>query len=305
LTAIQQFVKQERDYSIPTFVVGGASKRGWDTWLVGAVDRRIIAIVPIVAPVGNITATINQMWRSYGEWTFAFEPYCQEDVPGKLNHPVWYDLVSLIDPVVFRDRLTLPKYVICATGDEFFMPQSPLFFWDDIRGDKYLRMVPNAEHSMAGHAEDVMMSVVQYMESIIHSKPIPNFDWSISPDGTTITVTSSAKPKKVVAWKAHNPHKRDFRLVVCGISNDPLCLNPILWDPQDLQPISEQNGVYTYASTQAVPSKGWLGFIVEAHYDMGFESGLDPLKITSGVSIIPQTYPYEGCGLNCTNYCPP
>eukprot|EP01103_Thecamoeba_quadrilineata_P002891 TRINITY_DN12743_c0_g1_i1.p1 TRINITY_DN12743_c0_g1~~TRINITY_DN12743_c0_g1_i1.p1 ORF type:complete len:491 (+),score=55.56 TRINITY_DN12743_c0_g1_i1:32-1504(+) len=305
LTAIQQFVKKERDFSIPTFVVGGASKRGWDTWLTAAVDRRVIAIVPIVAPVGNVTATINQMWQSYGEWTFAFEPYCQEGVPGQLNHPDWFDLVALIDPVVFRDRLTMPKYVICATGDEFFMPQSPLFFWNDLRGEKYLRMVPNAEHSMAGHAEDVMYSVVQFMEAIIHSNPIPNYDWQISADGTTITVTTNAKPKKVVMWHALNPHKRDFRMIVCGINDDPLCIGKTFWLPEELQPVSVENGIYTYSSTQNIPDKGWLGFLVEAHYDMGFESDIDPLKITSGVSIIPQTYPYEGCGLNCTNYCPP
>jgi PhoPQ-activated pathogenicity-related protein len=306
LTAMQEFVKQERDHALPSFVVGGASKRGWATWLTAVIDRRVIAIVPIVAPFGNVTATLNEMWKSYGEWTFAFQPYCQEDIPGNLNHPVWFDLMSLIDVVAFKDRLTLPKYLICATGDEFFLPQSPLFFWDDLMGPKYLRMVPNAEHSMAGHAEGVMVSVVAFMESIIKTQVPPEVEWSISEDGTSITYTTNVKPEKVKVWSAHNPEKRDFREIVCGIKDDPLCLNfYALFSDTDIEPVSVDNGIYTYVGTVDVPSQGWTAYLVEAEYPRGDTSKVAGMKITSAVSIIPQTFPYEGCGLNCTNYCPP
>src|SRR5579883_2168441 len=35
------------------FVVAGGSKRGWTTWLVGTVDPRVIAIVPLVIDALN------------------------------------------------------------------------------------------------------------------------------------------------------------------------------------------------------------------------------------------------------------
>jgi len=306
LTAMQQFLKQERDHSLTSFVVGGASKRGWDTWLTAVIDRRVIAIVPIVAPFGNLTATMNTMWKSYGEWTFAFEPYCQENIPGYLNTPVWFELMANIDVVAFRDRLTMPKYLICATGDEFFLPQSPTFFWDDLRGPKYLRMVPNAEHSMAGHAEGVMISVVAFMESIIKTEAPPEVNWSISQDGTSITFTTNTKPEKVRVWTADNPKKRDFREIVCGIKDDPLCLNfHGLFKDTEISATSFENGIYTYISTATLPSEGWRAYMVEAEYPRGVTSKVAGMKITSGVSIIPQTFPYEGCGQNCTNYCPP
>jgi PhoPQ-activated pathogenicity-related protein len=39
---------------LESFLIAGASKRGWTTWLTPAVDERIVAIVPIVMPMLNM-----------------------------------------------------------------------------------------------------------------------------------------------------------------------------------------------------------------------------------------------------------
>ena len=56
------FGKQQLGLSLDYFMVAGASKRGWNTWLVGAVDStgpfagRVSAIVPIVLDAINFGA---------------------------------------------------------------------------------------------------------------------------------------------------------------------------------------------------------------------------------------------------------
>ena len=45
---LQQFMAAHDGTSIDRFAVAGASKRGWTTWTVGAVDPRVAMISPIV-----------------------------------------------------------------------------------------------------------------------------------------------------------------------------------------------------------------------------------------------------------------
>jgi PhoPQ-activated pathogenicity-related protein len=54
MDAIQAWAKQANRAEITQFVVTGGSKRGWTTWLTGAVDHRVIAIAPMVIVMLNM-----------------------------------------------------------------------------------------------------------------------------------------------------------------------------------------------------------------------------------------------------------
>ena len=47
MDALQSFAEQEFDQRIERFVVSGESKRGWTSWLTGAVDTCVVAIAPM------------------------------------------------------------------------------------------------------------------------------------------------------------------------------------------------------------------------------------------------------------------
>jgi PhoPQ-activated pathogenicity-related protein len=64
--------------AIKTFVVAGGSKRGWTTWLTGAVDPRVKAIVPVVIDVVNVRPSMMNHYAAYGFWAPAVGNYAEQ-----------------------------------------------------------------------------------------------------------------------------------------------------------------------------------------------------------------------------------
>ena len=60
MDAVQEFLASDQTANtggklkIEKFVVSGGSKRGWTTWLVGIVDPRVMAIVPVVIDAAEL-----------------------------------------------------------------------------------------------------------------------------------------------------------------------------------------------------------------------------------------------------------
>jgi len=284
---------------IQNFIVCGASKRGWTTWTTAVVDKRVIAIAPIVIPILNLIPTINVMFRVYGEWSFALNDYLDMHIMGFLNKPEFIKMAEIIDPYSYRTRLTMPKYLICSAGDEFFLPDSTRHFINDLQGPTYLRVVPNAEHSLAPQDIDIAVAVGTWYHMIVHNKPLPRFSWTMIRSNTTaqIIVKTVDKPSYVYLWKATtlSTKKRDFRLFIC---DDPLrCFNPVLWWSTEL----EDQGGGTYVATVDKPPFGWTGFLIELYYEES-QNPVDPeatLKFTTEVNIVPDIYPFPPCGDHC------
>ena len=57
-------------------------------------------------------------------------------------------LLDIEDPYRYRGRMALPSYQMASTGDQFFVPDSPRSYFSDLPGEKFLRFIPNTDHSL-------------------------------------------------------------------------------------------------------------------------------------------------------------
>lgn len=252
------------------FVVAGGSKRGWTTWMTAATDRRVIAIAPMVIDLLNLEPSFDHHFRAYGYWAPAIHDYEAMNIMQWIGSTPYRKLMDIEDPYSYRGRLTLPKYMINAAGDEFFLPDSSQFYFADLKGEKHLRYVPNAGHGLRG--SDARESLQAFYESIVNGAARPEFTWTQSKDGT-LRVTTSAKPSEVKLWQETNPTARDFRISSIGEAYKDSVL-------------TGQGGIYT-ASVKR-PKHGWTAYFVELTYPT---SGQHPLKFTTNVYVTPDSLP--------------
>lgn len=262
---------QKEQPQVDAFFVVGGSKRGWTTWTVAAVDKRVVGIAPAVIDVLNVTASLNNHFAAYGFWAPAISSYQDMDVLSRINTPEFAALNAVVDPLSYKDRLTMPKYIMNSTGDQFFPPDSWTFYFDQLKGEKYLRYIPNTDHGLNGEA---YFNMASFYHTIIAGTERPKFTWKRDADGA-LEVRCETKPVKVLLWEAFNPEARDFRLEQLG---------PV-W--KSTPAVEAEQGVYRAAPE--VPEKGWRAFLLEMEFENpGFAF---PLKFTTGVSIVPDTHP--------------
>ena len=257
--------------AVERFVVAGGSKRGWTTWTTAAVDDRVEAIIPIVIDMLNVVPSFDHHYRVYGFFAPAVGDYEAIGVMDWQNTPEYQRLIKVTEPYEYRDRFTMPKFLINASGDQFFVPDSGQFYWDDLVGEKHVRYVPNAGHSLK--ESDAVESLVSYYQSILTKSPLPRFDWEIGSDGR-IVVEAQDKPKEVKLWMATNPEARDFRIDTFGPH----------WKSSSVSVGRDGR----YQVKPSAPDKGFRAYFVELTYP---GIGRYPQKFTTQVKVLPDIYP--------------
>ena len=183
---------------IQKFVVTGRSKRGWTTWTTAAVDRRVVAIIPTVIDMLNIEPSMLHHYQAYGYWAPALDDYKKMQIPKHIKDRLWKQLLGIVDPYVYRDRYVMPKLIVNACGDQFFLPDSSRFYFKDLQGEKYLRYMPNVDHSLVGADEG--QTILSYLYRILHDKPRPDFRWEMQKDGSLLVKTRTT-PDIVNLWQ--------------------------------------------------------------------------------------------------------
>jgi PhoPQ-activated pathogenicity-related protein len=258
--------------AVKRFVVSGASKRGWTTWATAAVDSRVIAIAPIVIDLLNLEASFRHHWQAYGAWAPAIDDYTRLQIMGWMGTPEFQALMRIEEPFEYRDRLTMPKLLLNAAGDEFFLPDSSQFYLDALKGETHVRYVPNSGHDIG--TSDARETLHAFYASIVAGRPRPAIAWRVETDGA-LRVTTRDVPTRVRLWQATNPAARDFRIDTLG--------------PKYTSSDLAASGPNTWVARVAPPPAGWTAWFVELTFPSG---GTYPLKFTTPVRVVPDTLPY-------------
>ncbi|XP_064606085.1 autocrine proliferation repressor protein A-like [Liolophura sinensis] len=300
MDTITNFTKKLRPESnVQKYFVCGESKRGWTTWTTAAVDKRVVGIAPMVMDLLNIVKNLHHHYRSLGGWTFAFGDYYSLNFTAQLDNPFVKKMANIVDPFAYKDRLTMPKYIITTSGDEFFIDDDSYYYFDQMIGDKYLRVIPNAEHSLTYHRVPLFFGVRAFFLSIIEDFPRPQFYWTrnTTDTGGSITLYTKTKPSTVHVYHATTLDgiRRDFRLAI-GDPNSKggYIIHPVLWAKAEAS--NPEPGVYVASFDN--PLDGWTGFYIQVTYP-GPRNNSD-FEFTSEVQIIPNTLPFPDChGESC------
>ncbi|MEM6628997.1 MAG: PhoPQ-activated pathogenicity-related family protein [Bacteroidota bacterium] len=274
MDVIEMLTSEILESPVDQFVVAGGSKRGWTTWTTAAVDDRVVAIAPIVIDLLNVVPSFEHHWRVYGFWAPAVGDYVREGIMEWQNSREYDALLATTEPYSYRDRYTMPKMIINATGDQFFIPDSWQFYWEDLPAEKHLRYVPNSEHSMDG--TDALETLIAFYSHIVTETPRPDFDWTVEEGVITITPQADFPPQSVTLWQAHNPDARDFRVDVIGRTYEPSIVTP------------EADGRYVLEVD--APEQGYTAFFGELTFQTAAPV---PFKMSTGVVVLPNTYPFE------------
>lgn len=273
MDAATDYVNKNLHHPLDRFVVTGASKRGWTTWTTAIVDKRVVAIAPIVIDLLNLVPSFRHHWRAYGAWSPAINDYVHEGIMDWMGSVEFDRLLEISDPYTYRQQLTLPKMIINASGDEFFLPDSWKFYWKDLVGEKHVRYVPNTGHSLKD--TDALETVIAFHHSIIKNQPRPDFSWEVDNGTVVIQTHPQFPPREITLWQAVNDSLRTFRVDILGK----------VWTSEKIPLAADGH----YRVTVEKPAQGWKAFFVELTFP---GPGKFPFKQTTGVVVVPETLPF-------------
>ncbi len=221
MDALQAFAKEEWKKDVTGFVVSGASKRGWTTWLTAASgDPRVKAIIPMVIDTLNMKAQMPHQLKSFGAYSVQIDDYVKRGLLDPKNPDAMEvkDLWAMVDPWSYREKLKLPKVIVCGTNDPYWTQDALNLYWDDLEGPKWILYVPNAGHALEetrdGGKKDrerVLNTISAAARWFIEGVKPPEMSWKHGTgDDLDFAVDGGKGCKQIRFWETKSD-TRDFR----------------------------------------------------------------------------------------------
>lgn len=212
MDAIQEFSQKNLRHKISKFVVSGASKRGWTTWLTGAHDTRVAAIGPMVIDVLNMPVSLNYQLEVWKDYSVQIQDYVDLGIPQGAETESGKALNTMIDPYSYRKALTMPKMIFIGTNDEYWPVDAIKNYLDSIPGKNLIHYVPNAGHDLGG-GKQALTGLSAFFGTTLLQRNYPECQWECRRAGNAIKLDVAASKDLLldaVVWSAVS-EDRDFR----------------------------------------------------------------------------------------------
>lgn len=212
MDAVQEFSQETLHHKINRFLVSGASKRGWTTWLTGASDPRVEAIAPMVIDMLNMPKSISYHVEAWGDYSIQIQDYVELGIAQDVNTPDGQEIVSMVDPFSYRKKLTMPKLIFNGTNDEYWPADAIKHYISEIPGENYLHYVPNAGHGL-GDKKQAIQALSSFFAETLQNKKYSECSWSFEENEQEINLKVDASKELlegVLLWTCDS-EDRDFR----------------------------------------------------------------------------------------------
>ena len=263
MDTVQAYADKEWQLKIKDFVVCGASKRGWTTWLTGAIDPRVKAIAPMVIDTLNMPAQMKHQVETWGTYSEQIGDYTRAGIQGMMDTPAGQKLTALVDPYSYRRKLTMPKLLIMGTNDRYWPLDALNIYWPDLEGEKYVLYIPNVGHDLKDPLR-LLSDISAWSLKAAGQLKFPRLSWDLAEkdSGLELKVRSDVKPVSVSLWTAESD-TRDFR--------------PVKWKSRELNATGDE-----FVGVLDRPQSGFSAAFGEAYYQLDGH----PLYLSTNVRII-------------------
>lgn len=251
MDAVESLAAAEWKTPVEGFVITGASKRGWTSWLTPVVDERVVATAPIVIDVLNFRPQMQHQLESWGKYSEQIVDYTSKGLVKQEDEaPREARLRQMVDPYTYRQVLSLPKLLVNGTNDRYWVVDAMSLYWNDLVGPKYVLQVPNAGHNLEGGRQLAMSTIAAFFQHAAMKRPLPELRWEYGNGANELTLNLRASVPATGArlWRA-NSLTKDFR--------------ESKWESQPLAREGDD-----YVGALAKPDKGHVAYYGELEFDL-------------------------------------
>ncbi|CAI7856608.1 unnamed protein product [Closterium sp. NIES-53] len=189
------------------FVSIGVSKRAGMSYFAAALDKRVVAFITYGYDVLNVVPNLQHMHDSLGGWPILLKFNSEYNISQRLHSNEYRKMAEAIDPYTLIDRMDMPKLLISASNDEFFLIDDSYYFMKDMPQPTQLKIVPNLYHMVIQNSFWAYDASISFFSSILEvdsscvSLPAssrPSLTWT-RPNTSSSASSSSSSPSSLRA----------------------------------------------------------------------------------------------------------